>query len=444
MRTTVFLSSLNDLILLSCHEILHHDLNIEQSSTARLSYYSALFTFTMCCIEILRIRNRLNEFQGEKFLMLKKKILEFDYEGKIEKEELKFLRKKKESKEIIEEKEKKIESIEEEIDLCERRVAYNFDTITLTMIEGIEEKFLLKKDKRIFYRYFQILKIFITEILISSLQIFPKAQIFLISVTQFIFLIYTIKVVLCRGIFKSFLWSLVIIIDEICVMGFLYLVSLMEFYQREEFSVESWTRTQIFSIYFVLISSLVNITVMGIIFLHNVGWSLLDFIYKEDDLQMKMNRKRVNDIQEIFSEKKIEMDVLNREMDFDVEEEEELRKEESDGELEKMGISGQDFERKYSEVENSVEDLKLPCMKDDDEDRDEKVGKAKNIAYFRGVPVSKKERMFMENLRGKKDKKFSQIPNNRCVPKKNDERNIFHGFHGKKKKEKFPKFYFYS
>lgn len=99
-RAVIFFSSINDVVLISAHEILHHDLRIEQSSTAALSYKFSLLIFFICLFDFIKIYRILKNFNPIQYLILKKNIVKFRYLKKITK---KIFKKKKKRFEDLEE-----------------------------------------------------------------------------------------------------------------------------------------------------------------------------------------------------------------------------------------------------------------------------------------------------------------------------------------------------
>jgi hypothetical protein len=67
IKTSIFYSSVYDVALFTVHELLHHDLTIEQSSMAKVSYLFSIVVFLLTCFELMYAFNSLWNFRVGKF-----------------------------------------------------------------------------------------------------------------------------------------------------------------------------------------------------------------------------------------------------------------------------------------------------------------------------------------------------------------------------------------
>jgi BarA-like signal transduction histidine kinase len=67
-KTSIFYSSVYDVALFTVHELLHHDLTIEQSSMAKVSYMFSMIVFLLTCFELVNACHSLYNFRVGKLL----------------------------------------------------------------------------------------------------------------------------------------------------------------------------------------------------------------------------------------------------------------------------------------------------------------------------------------------------------------------------------------
>lgn len=78
VRTSIFYSTIYDIALYSVHELLHHDLTINQTSLAKTSYFFAFGVLIIAIVELQVSFNTLKNFDTEKFLKENEKKKEID------------------------------------------------------------------------------------------------------------------------------------------------------------------------------------------------------------------------------------------------------------------------------------------------------------------------------------------------------------------------------
>lgn len=298
VRVVVFFSTLNDLILFTSHEILHHDMEIEQSSSASLSYFFSILIFNFCIVDLLRTYKQLRCFNPVEFAILNKLILKYKRKMKIFKEDSRL--KIKKADEIVKfgykQKMKKFKNF---ISFCNTKILYKFGMTNLMMIEGLKLEHLGSKSGFIFLRFYQIIRTIIFELAISSLQMLPKLQVSVILLVQTLFLVFTIYCVFYKKCFEGLLWPAVFIVDEFSIWLFLVVVALLEFFQRNSFSVDFWMRLQIICICLIVISTVANMVVMTINFFFGSFFSFFGFFYYRGGISDKLLLRDFNEINEV-------------------------------------------------------------------------------------------------------------------------------------------------
>lgn len=320
---------------------------------------------------------------------------------------------------------------------CQKKLVYNVGMIQIALTDGLKPEKLDSKKIHFYYRFLQIFHVLLFELFISSLQPTPKIQITLILGTQIIFFFTTLYCVAWKGIFDNMFWSIVSVLDELCILSFLALVAVMEFLQRENISVEFWTRMQLISIYFVIFSSGVNIIVMGLQLIYAFFEGFFSFFWFKNSFGEKLSRSEINDIEEVLEKEflvskemveKFDIELmeefghvfenfeqsddeefevrLNREEnEFPAEDERKFDIESDDGEEEKEGEDGNQDDGLYLEEGENDVDFEIVHKK------------------FR----DKRERERYENLKFGVDKQMMPIPNQpaRRQKKRKKKKNFF-------------------
>ena len=68
VKTSIFYSSVYDVALFTVHELLHHDITIEQSSMAKVSYLFSIIVFLLTSFELVNACHGLYTFRVAKLL----------------------------------------------------------------------------------------------------------------------------------------------------------------------------------------------------------------------------------------------------------------------------------------------------------------------------------------------------------------------------------------
>lgn len=298
-RSAIFLSSIYDVVLYSSHEILHHDLKIEQISTGRLSYYLAVLCLTICVFDLIKIYTEIRDFNFVMALKYEKSVLLLSRDTNLLKNDKKKLKKAGENTEKIEEK---INLLKEKRTYMTKNWLYQVGSITTTLTEGIRLEALHKQPYSRYYRYLKIIKVVMFELCTASLQILPKAQISLIFSIQLWFFLTTIYYIFIKKIFKSFFWSFVEICSEFTILVFLGMGLLMEFLKRGNIEYEIWTRLQFYCIFLVVLTSGINIIALLLTISGQGIWKLGALINYDGFFGTKWVDHRVSKINEILQE----------------------------------------------------------------------------------------------------------------------------------------------
>lgn len=72
VRTSIFYSTIYDIGIYTIHELLHHDLNIEQSSLAKVSYSMSVLVFIVCTFGLVQAFTSLKNISIEKLMSCEK------------------------------------------------------------------------------------------------------------------------------------------------------------------------------------------------------------------------------------------------------------------------------------------------------------------------------------------------------------------------------------
>lgn len=442
LKSMIFLSSMGDIILYTAHELLHHDLKIEQTSSASLSLFFAFFMFNVCMIEFFKIFQSLRKINLKEFLKFKRELLRTEKDLKMLELKIKKFRRCQ----IGGEKEMKLkvkfmdemEEIKTQKEFFEKNFLFRFGSISSTLVEGIKLEHLDPSSFSIYYRFLKIVKIAIFEILIVSLQSSPKFQISLITLTQLYFFINTVFQVIWKKIFENGLWSIVEIFDEFTISFFLVVSFLMEFYQRDEFSVETWTRMQFYCIYLIVLSSILNFFVAFLTGFNAFIRTFGSFFWYTGTFGLKSVNREIEEIDEILKEKfslEFQNEKKNLESDdedgSDCDDDNEGNDDEVKSGNDQLRIRGEDSgeEEKISEIENKKHEdilnkelgrrrndgVKEQFLKKDyieEEDDISETGNKKNMDILNRKLGRRRKSRIKEQFLKKEDFQMDIIPNN--------------------------------
>lgn len=337
VRCSLFFSSINDMVLYSTHELLHHDLRISQSSLSRDSYYQALFIFMVTCFDLLRIGKGLYELDRRKILKYEKAFIMISTMKKIEEASIKKLVQKVKKikrnqrkvspkkidddsknsnlpndfendleniEKVLRKKKEKLEELDKRCYFLTKNWLYKFGATTTNMIKHIKPECLCQKSYARYYNYSKILKTVIFELLIVSLQNLPILQISLIFSIQLLSSISTIYYAFYLNIFQSCMWALIEIMTELCLTMFLGVGFFMGTTSRDNNPLSTWSRVQFICIFFTVFISVANIFVTVINISGMVMWETGSFLFHKGFFGKKWVRYRSEQINEFLLQQK--------------------------------------------------------------------------------------------------------------------------------------------
>ena len=151
IRTSIFYSTVYDIALYSVHELLHHDMTVQQTSLAKTSYLVSLGVFMIAILELHVSYRTLKNFDTEKFL------IENERKLKIEK--------------VVNDEKADIETRYDAMlqrDEFEKQFNYAFGMSLMFFIAGLEttrmKPFILRAVK-----YWSVMKIIVFFLIINTL-----------------------------------------------------------------------------------------------------------------------------------------------------------------------------------------------------------------------------------------------------------------------------------
>ena len=241
LRTSIFYSSVYDVALYTVHELLHHDLTLNQSSLARVSYVTAFGVFILTTYELINALEILRNFKVNKLnkILRHKETMDkqiFDANLPIQ-ERWNLIQKR---------------------DTFNRNFNYVYGMNKMFFLTGIElgkvGSFILRGVK-----FFSVLKIIIFSILINCLQTTPRIQISLILLIQLVYTGFVIWTGLVKKIYTSFFFTLIEFASEISILVFLLIGAIIKYVGRDNLNQGFSTMIQLIAIFLILISTLLNL-----------------------------------------------------------------------------------------------------------------------------------------------------------------------------------------
>ena len=240
-RTSIFYSSVYDIALYSVHELMHHDLTIDQTSMARVSYITALMVVILSCYELTNSFLTLQKFKLKKLL--------------------KGMKMKEKIDKTIQEESTDIKTRWKMLvarDKFQKEFNYVFGMSQMFFIAGLElqkcELFVLRAVK-----LFSVLKIVLFSLLINSLQTLALAQITIILLIQILYTGYIVWASFFRKIFSNIFFALVEILTELSIFSFLLIGAILKYVGRDGMSQSTSTLMQLIAIFLILFSTLLNL-----------------------------------------------------------------------------------------------------------------------------------------------------------------------------------------
>ena len=241
VKTSIFYSSVYDVALFTVHELLHHDITIEQSSMAKVSYLFSVIVFLLTSFELVIAFHSLYTLRVGKLLKAIKLNEKIDKNMRDTEVDLKQRWKMTKAKERY-----------------QKEYNYIFGTSKMFFLVGID----LKKTNNFILRAIKMFSVFKTiffSLIINSVQMMPGAQITIIMSIQFVYLVYIFWAVFKKKIFSNFFFGLVEIMSEVSILAFLLIGTLITYMGREAMSVGFSSMIQIIAIFMVLFATVVNL-----------------------------------------------------------------------------------------------------------------------------------------------------------------------------------------
>lgn len=273
----VFTIMAQDLLFFSSNSLLHQDITVKQSTNALISYMAVLFVLSMIIWDILKIFHILKNFRKEEKNGEKGKSKTGVDEG-IEDE-------RRKRGVIVFEVEKKRE---EELKL--KNGEERFKSVIEFSRDGIKYQELNSNYGK-FYNFFFFVRILFFEPVFISLQMLPLVQVLLIFMIQMAFLIYSIKAIFFKKIFKSWLVSLNYGINEIFLTMFMVLCLLITLGIENWVKYQTWLRIQRVTIIIIMIISGIN---MAIFVINMLG--TISMIFKKKEQEKAEENNKLNQV----------------------------------------------------------------------------------------------------------------------------------------------------
>lgn len=241
MKNSIFYSTLNEVALYSVHEILHHDLTVEQDSLAKLSYLITVLVFTLVVYDLIYII--MNLFYLKPIKLKKSQDWRKNLEVIVE-DDATSLKEKVNCLRIQE--------------IFEKNFSYYFGVSRIYLVLELNpdklKSFWMKAPK-----LFSILKFTFFGILINSLQNLNRLQVIVIFLIQISHLIYLVIVVFCKKVYSKMIFGIIELTTELCLTFFLIVGLVLEFIPRNKMSLSFYTILQTGSIFLILIGTLANV-----------------------------------------------------------------------------------------------------------------------------------------------------------------------------------------
>lgn len=289
ISTILILSSIYDFTLYCGHELLHHDMSLNQTSLTSSSYYQAILCFILLSIEII------NMYSGIKYLRVKT----------IEKYESKVAELKKQMLEPKMSEQNKLK-IKARLLYYKRRYTYKMGSMMIYFTRGIKPHHLRKLSGR-YYRFVLMLKYTLFEVLIVSLQALPLLQLSLLLLVQIVTILIITHGFLIDKIYTHKLYGFSDLLTEFTIL-FYFIIGIISRIQGDNVDSQEWfLKLQLVEIYLILITSTVNI--IQVIY-HGVI-ILINFL---DQRKYKVKKKLGNKVQhqkEVTIKKKPQKGKLN-------------------------------------------------------------------------------------------------------------------------------------
>lgn len=201
--TVLLLSGIYDFTLYCSHELLHHDLYINQTSDTNVSYYQSMLCLLLVFMEII---NMVNGIRNLDLILIER------YEKKV----------KKIQDYIIDKTNTRSNRLlaKNRLNYYKMRYEYELGAKMIYFTKGIQAKYLQKWTGR-FYRFALMVKLIFFEILIVSLQMLPKTQLMLMTSAQIVAIIIIAKALFSDKVYTHKFFGFMDLFTEVTIFFYL-------------------------------------------------------------------------------------------------------------------------------------------------------------------------------------------------------------------------------
>ena len=241
IRSSLFLSSVYDIALYSTHELLHHDLKVDQSYASLTSYIISTVVLLLIVGDLVRIL----------WMLKSQKISKFVKVDKFRRNVQKVL-----DSEVVSASEKK-EILEVEA-MFLREFPFKFSAEICFFTNGLN--FALCKDFSSFgINLISLCKALLMVVIVNSFQVLPLTQLLLVLGVQITFFVYLVHKVFWKRVFIRKQLGYLEVVSEFCILVFLGFGLIFSLFGREGLPQHFRVTLQTSSIVILMIGSLLNI-----------------------------------------------------------------------------------------------------------------------------------------------------------------------------------------
>lgn len=138
-----------------------------------------------------------------------------------------------------------------------KRYQYHFGSMMTYYVQGIKPEILQTWTGK-YHRFLLILKMFVFEVLIVSLQTAPIVQLVLMSIIQLATLIMLLKGMFCDKIYTHKFFGIVDIFYEFTFMSYFSIGLMTAVAGREKIGKEFFETVQLYQIYLILFTAVLS------------------------------------------------------------------------------------------------------------------------------------------------------------------------------------------
>lgn len=239
--TVLLLSGIYDFTLYCSHELLHHDLYIDQTSQTNVSYYQSMVCLLLVFVEIIGMFHGIKKLKLERIQR---------YENKVKEIKAYIINKKNKLSYRLQAKAR--------LNYYKRRYEYDMGSMMIYFTKGIKAQYLQKWTGR-FYRFALLMKLIVFEIFIVSLQMLPKSQLMLMTTAQLVVIIIIGKALFFDRIYTHKFFGFMDLITELTIFFYLVIGNLSTYLGEDTIGRSNWTKIQLYEIYLILFTAGMNI-----------------------------------------------------------------------------------------------------------------------------------------------------------------------------------------